>query len=174
VRIIAATNRSLEDLMRQGRFREDLFYRLNVIAIEVPPLRQRKEDIYPLAIHFLNKYARSAGKTIQSIDTEVVDRLKRYPWPGNVRELENLIERAVVLADGPVLKVEDFPQEIEDYEEVLEPSRDGALNDRLEAMERESLRKALREANGNKSRAARQLGLARSTFISKLKKWDLS
>ena len=175
VRVIAATNRDLESLMREERFREDLFYRLNVISIEIPPLRRRKEDIFPLAIHFLNKYARAAGKSIQSIDPDVLELFKRYRWPGNVRELENLIERAVVLADGNALTVGDFPIEIDalENEDDLE-ANGGALNDQLDAMERDSLKQALRGANGNKSRAARELGLARSTFISKLKKWNLA
>jgi len=174
VRVIAATNRDLEALMRQERFREDLFYRLNVISIEIPPLRQRREDIFPLAIHFLNKYARAAGKPIQSIDPDVLELFKRYRWPGNVRELENLIERAVVLADGNALTVNDFPIEVDVADDEPGPGPNGgALTDQLDAIERESLKTALKGANGNKSRAAKGLGLARSTFISKLKKWNL-
>lgn len=174
VRIITATNRNLEELMRRGKFREDLFYRLNVISIEVPPIRERREDIFPLAVHFLNKYARASGKSIRSIDPEVLELLKRYRWPGNVRELENLIERAVVLADGPTLTVADFQIEIDEYEEAGPNGGGNALNEQLEAIERESLKKALKTANGNKSRAAKELGLARSTFVSKLKKWGLA
>jgi DNA-binding NtrC family response regulator len=139
--------------MHQGVFREDLFYRLNVISIVVPPLRDRREDIFPLAVHFLNKYARAAGKTISGIDPAVLEHFKRYPWPGNVRELENLIERAVVLADGPNLTIADFPIKVDEREEAVA--------------------RALKNANGNKSRAAKELGLARSTFISKLKKWGM-
>jgi len=174
VRVIAATNRDLETLMRQERFREDLFYRLNVISIEVPPLCERKEDIFPLAIHFLNKYARAAGKPIQSIDPNVLVLFKRYRWPGNVRELENLIERAVVLADGPALTVADFPIEIDALDAADVAANGGALNSQLETIERESLKKALKNAGGNKSRAAKELGLPRSTFISKLKKWEIA
>ena len=173
VRVITATNRNLEEAMRRGTFREDLFYRLNVISLEVPPLRERKEDIFPLAVHFLNKYARAAGKSIQSIDPAVLELFKKYHWPGNVRELENLIERAVVLADGTTLTVADFSIEIDEYAETGGASNGSALNDQLEAIERDSLKKALKKANGNKSRAARDIGLARSTFISKLKKWGL-
>jgi len=173
VRIITATNRNLEELMHQGNFREDLFYRLNVISIEVPPLRERREDIFPLAVHFLSKYARSAGKTIRGIDPGVLELFKRYPWPGNVRELENLIERAVVLADGPTLTLADFPIEVDEHVEAIVGEASGALTEQLDTIERESLKKALKNANGNKSRAAKELGLARSTFISKLKKWGM-
>ena len=174
VRVITATNRNLEELMRRAKFREDLFYRLNVISLEVPPLRERKEDIFPLAVHFLNKYARAAGKSIRSIDPAVLELFKKYHWPGNVRELENLIERAVVLADGSTLTVADFSIEIDELAEVRLEADGNALNEQLETIERESLKKALRKANGNKSHAARELGLPRSTFISKLKKWDLA
>jgi Nif-specific regulatory protein len=177
VRIITATNRNLEELMHEGRFREDLFYRLNVISILMPALRDRKEDVAPLAIHFLNKYARAAGKSIRGIDEEVLELFKRYPWPGNVRELENLIERAVVLADGATLTVADFPKELEAGEAapaVVPVTANGnGLNEQLDAMERESLRRALESADGNRSRAAKSLGLARSTFLSKLKKYGL-
>ena len=173
VRVITATNRNLEELMHQGVFREDLFYRLNVISIVVPPLRDRREDIFPLAVHFLNKYARAAGKTISGIDPAVLEHFKRYPWPGNVRELENLIERAVVLADGPNLTIADFPIKVDEREEAVVRETTGALTEQLDTIERESLARALKNANGNKSRAAKELGLARSTFISKLKKWGM-
>jgi Nif-specific regulatory protein len=174
VRVVAATNRDLEDLMSREEFREDLFYRLNVISIEMPPLRDRREDIFPLAVHFLNKYARVSGKPICGIDPEVLELFKSYHWPGNVRELENLIERAVVLADGATLTVRDFPIQIAEHKERLAGNGGGALNQQLEMIEIESLKGALKAANGNKSRAAKNLGLARSTFISKLKKWDMA
>ena len=177
VRIVAATNRNLEKMLEKGEFREDLFYRLNVIRIEIPPLRSRREDVFPLAIHFLNKSARQVGKPIRGIDDDAVQMLKSYDWPGNVRELENLVERAVVLAEGPKLTLADFPAEIArsvPTEAVRRGAQESeALPDRMGRMEMESLKEALSEAGGNKSEAARLLGLARSTFLSKLKKWGL-
>ena len=181
VRVIAATNRNLEALMKQGQFREDLFYRLNVIAIEVPPLRERKEDLSPLAVHFMSRYARSAGKPIRGIDPGVLELFKRYRWPGNIRELENLIERAVVLADGPTLTVNDFPVEMRDPERMAADAavrRDAAsepdtLVDQLGSLERERLSDALRSCGGNRSHAAKKLGIARTTLISKLKRYGI-
>jgi len=173
VRVIAATNRDLEKAISEGRFREDLYYRLNVISIRVPPLRERTEDIYPLAMHFLARYNARAGKNLCHIDDEAMELLERYDWPGNVRELENLIERAVVLADGDTLKASDFPAELSrktaDHS-FKEAGGDVPLPEILEDLEKKQLLKALESAGGNKSLAARALGLKRSTFFSKLKK----
>jgi len=175
VRVIAATNRDLEDMLEDGSFREDLFYRLNVIRIVVPPLRDRREDISALAIHFLNKAARETGKPIRGIHPDALQTLRTYDWPGNVRELENVIERAVVLADDEMLTVHDLPAEMTRRVALgTSVETNDGLRDQIAAMELESLRRALKDANGNKSRAAKALGLARSTFISKLKKWDLA
>jgi len=176
VRVLAATNRDLETLVKQGKFREDLFYRLNVISIYVPPLRWRKDDIFPLTMHFLAKYSAKVGKNILRVDEETIDFLQEYQWPGNVRELENLIERAVVLADGDTLTVDDFPKEIKERGRSVgaPPAGNGSLSEALGDIEKEQLTKALKDAGGNKSRAAKSLGLKRSTFISKLKKYQLA
>jgi DNA-binding NtrC family response regulator len=112
VRLIAATHQNLEELIRQGRFREDLFYRLNVISLRCPALRERREDIFELALHFLRVYSDRAGKTIVRIEEEALETLARYPWPGNIRQLENAVERAVVLSDGDTIGLEDLPPEI--------------------------------------------------------------
>src|SRR5437763_10385582 len=112
VRVIAATHQDLEALMRQGRFREDLFFRLNVFPITLPPLRDRVEDVPELALHFLRHYGQKAGKAIGGLDDDALAALKAYRWPGNVRQLENVIERAVVVADGPVITLRELPPEL--------------------------------------------------------------
>jgi transcriptional regulator with GAF, ATPase, and Fis domain len=189
VRIIAATHQNLERLMKEGRFREDLFYRLNVITIQMPPLRDRCEDIYELALHFVQIYGRRSGKTIDQIDDEALEALKAYHWPGNVRELENVIERAVVLADGPVITVRELPLEVQRAgwggADAAPSSRDFSASGLLvlpdavwsaqqDAAERDRLLRALSAAGGNKARAARSLGMPRSTFLSKLEKHGLN
>jgi len=172
VRVIASTNRDLETALRDGHFREDLFYRLNVITIFVPPLRERREDICELALHFLNRFNKEVGKNIRSIDDEAMQMLMEYDWPGNVRELQNMIERAVVLAEGESITVDDLPFK---YISRKSPQpRSNALPGVLDAFERDRLKAALEEFNGNKSQAARSLGLKRTTFISKLKKYGLA
>ncbi len=212
VRIVAATNQDLEALIRAGRFREDLYYRLNVISIRTPPLRDRKEDVFELALAFLGRFAERSGKAISHIDDEAIELLTAHDWPGNVRELENAIERAVVLADGPALTAEDLPVELrrpparrrarlpvaamaiegprsafggrgrrdDPPLRAIEGPGPSATSDDpdpehdLDAFERRWLTDALREARGNKSEAARLLGLPRSTFFSKLRKHDLA
>jgi len=189
VRIIAATNQNLEKLMKEGRFREDLFYRLNVICIRTPRLRDRRDDVYELAMHFLNQYCQRSGKHLTGIDEEALELLKAYDWPGNVRELENVIERAVVLAEGPTVTADDLPEEITRGDGMLETLhglssetqhengttavREDEWSARLEQQERERLVKALALAEGNKAKAARALGMPRSTLISKLEKYGL-
>ncbi len=182
VRIIAATHQDLEKLIQQGRFREDLFYRLNVLPIRVPPLRERREDIPELVQHFLTEYGRRHGKVGVHVDDDVLTLLKGAPWPGNIRHLENAIERAVVIAEGPVVTVDDLPPELlqpsalaDDPDDTpLEPL--GVAGERVERerREREQLVRALAATNGNKAEAARVLGLKRSTLVSRLKKYGLS
>jgi transcriptional regulator with GAF, ATPase, and Fis domain len=185
VRIVAATHQNLEKLIREGRFREDLFYRLNVFPIHVPPLRDRREDIPELAQHFLKQYAQAAGKIELRIDDDALLVLKNHSWPGNVRELENVIERAVVVAEGGVVTTEDLPAELLADQEVPSLLASAAeTNDSLllgtaeraerERREREQLVRALAACRGNKSEAARALGVPRSTFISRLKKHGLN
>ena len=221
VRILAATHQDLEALIRAGRFREDLYYRLNVISIRTPSLRERMEDLFELAVYFLGRHAEKLGRAVGHIDDDAMEALLAHDWPGNIRELENVIERAVVLADGPALTRDDLPVE------VREPSGRNGNRRRLPALpapsapsprtqlparvaprrpgrpptlprpvaptpadvavanldptdpeavayERARLLDAMHEARGNKSEAARLLGLPRSTFFSKLKKHGLA
>jgi len=183
VRVIAATNRDLREEVNRGNFRMDLYYRLKVVTLDVPPLRERVEDIFGLVLHFVEKYARKYGKGITRVDEEVMERFKAYRWPGNVREMENVIERSIVLCRGEVLGPGDIPMELR----VLDPSAgraggEGAARapagapshrQRVRDLEIENLKRALAEAGGNKSLAARALGLKRSTFFNKLKKYGL-
>ena len=226
VRILAATHQDLERLIRAGRFREDLYYRLNVISLRTPSLRERREDVFELAVFFLGVHAQRVGKPVTHLDDEAVEALVAYDWPGNVRELENVIERAVVLADGPAVTLDDLPAEVR---QPSTPATTGSPSSRtgpaaprrrlrapstprrstsdsasaeppalalpgpspststtappllapddwdgeLLAYERQRLTDALREAGGRKSEAARLLGLARSTFCSRLEKHGL-
>jgi transcriptional regulator with PAS, ATPase and Fis domain len=186
VRIVAATHQDLERLIQQGRFREDLYYRLNVFPIVVPPLRQRWQDIPELVSYFLAQSAQRCNKAVPQIDDDVLAMLKAYSWPGNIRQLENVIERAVVITEGGTLTVSELPDDLvravelapawttEDGHTVLEPfnglRRDRAERDRRE---RDELVRALSAASGNRAEAARALGLARSTLVSRLKKHGL-
>jgi transcriptional regulator with GAF, ATPase, and Fis domain len=190
VRLIAATHQDLEALIRQGRFREDLYYRLNVIPLQVPPLRERREDIAELAQYFLRQYSQRCGKAVAQIDDDALLVLKAYSWPGNVRQLENVLQRVVVLVEGPVVMVRDLPEEIRKAVPDAVPgfavgapagkeleSAPGVWGERSaerDQRERESLVRALAAADGNKARAARALGVARSTLVSRLKKHGLS
>ncbi|MFO0947563.1 MAG: sigma 54-interacting transcriptional regulator [Planctomycetota bacterium] len=191
VRVIAATHQPLEDLIRRGRWREDLFYRLNVISIRTPALRERREDIGELAIYFLSKYAQRSGKRVEGIEEEAFDRLIRHDWPGNIRELENVMERAVVMADSPLITVMDLPTELNEFshsfthvpERYMAPAMAGAapvhanlapLSSELDALERQRLLDALSAKGGNKSKAAELLGIPRSTFCSKLRKFGIA
>jgi DNA-binding NtrC family response regulator len=165
VRVIAATNRDLETLCAQGRFRQDLYYRLNVIAIRIPPLRERPEDLLPLVAHFLAKHGQRLGRAGATVGLEVMELFRRHPWPGNVRELENAIERALVLGRDSVIHIEDLPDDLR--RSLL--SSPGPEHVRLMVdMEREQIIKALRAAGGNKTAAARLLGLDRKTLYRKL------
>jgi transcriptional regulator with GAF, ATPase, and Fis domain len=198
VRLITATHQDLKKLIAEGRFREDLYYRLNVISITLPTLAERKEDIYELALHFLKRSAQRVGKPISQISDEAVEALKRYSWPGNIRELENVLERAVVLAEGDCISIRDLPREvIENRWQRLErssggehatslvaiPQRGEVLDDgmmtqrklwRGELAEQEAIKDALLAANGNKAEAARLLGIPRSTLFSKLRKYRIN
>jgi DNA-binding NtrC family response regulator len=167
-RLIAATNRSLEALLAEGRFRQDLYYRLNVIRIEVPPLRERNEDIIPLGDLFLNRACQRQGRSFIGVSAAAMRRLQSYPWPGNARELANVIERAVVLSDHDTLVPEDFdiPQN-DGVGTLLAQGADG--NVPLEEIERAYVRRVLEEHGGNKAGAARSLGINRRTLYRKLK-----
>jgi len=168
VRIIAATNRDLKKLMQEGKFREDLFYRLNVIHIHIPPLRERPKDIPALVEFFMEKTCARFGKCVREIDPQALQLLYRYHWPGNVRELENVIERAIILSSGVRVTVKDLPLELVQQEPASEDLRDGKS---LEAIEREHILRILRETGGNKTRAAEILGITKKTLYAKLRRY---
>ena len=169
VRIITATNRNLDDEVEKGTFRQDLFYRLNVVGIELPPLRDRKSDIPILAEYFIKLYAKNHAKTIHSLTPEALDCLIKYPFPGNVRELGNIIEQAVVLSRGDIITVRDLPLRVYTGEEKSVGNL--GLEEKVVELERDSLRKALSETGGNKSAAARSLGISERKIRYMLKKY---
>jgi Nif-specific regulatory protein len=159
VRVIAATNRELEMLMEQGTFRQDLYYRLNVFPIHLPPLRERKSDILDLANFFIEKYSEANGKDVRRISTPAIDMLMSYHWPGNVRELENCIERAVLLSNDDVVHGHHLPPTLQTAE-ASNTVMTGTLDSTLDAVEREMIVEALKNARGNKAKAARALGIS--------------
>jgi len=178
VRVVAATNRDLEEDVRQGDFREDLFYRLNVMNLTVPPLRERREDIPLLAQHFLEKYARRNRKTVKGFVPLAMDMLLKYDWPGNVRELENAVERAVILMPGEHITEKQLPLAVvqqhageDGADDLPQPATDGTRT--LEEMEREAIAATLAATDGNKSETARRLGISRKTLHNKLKAYRI-
>jgi two-component system NtrC family response regulator len=176
VRVIAATHRNLEELMKKGIFREDLYYRLNVISIHLPPLRERKEDIPLLIDFFLKKYSKENQKSISDVSKEARALLLRHPYPGNVRELENLIERAVVLCRGEVITTQDLPFHLIEgkSEGMLEsPKRIKTLPESLEEIERDLIIKALHQHQGVQTKAAENLGISERVLRYKMKKYGI-
>ncbi len=172
VRIVCATHRDLEARVREGLFREDLFYRIHVVTLKIPPLRERREDIPILVDHFIERYARENRRNVRGVSREARDLLMRYDYPGNVRELENIIERAVVITRDEVISIHDLPfQECADWADSGEASRTGTLHAALEDLERRMIREALQQAESNQSQAARQLGLSERMLRYKLKKY---
>jgi transcriptional regulator with PAS, ATPase and Fis domain len=168
VRIIAATNADLRQAVAAGRFREDLFYRLHVVPIAVPPLRHRREDVAPLARHFMAKYARQFGKTVTDLSPGALGALERYHWPGNVRELENIVARSVALASEPTVQLDQIPLDV-----ALAPAEATAedqlnLREARHDVERLLILRALDRAGGNQTVAARLLGMHRNTLLVKL------
>ncbi len=170
VRVLAATNRDLEAEVRDGGFREDLYYRLNVIALRVPSLRERPEDIPLLARHFLRRFAERNRKTFRGFRPRVMDLMLHYDWPGNVRELENVVERAVVLSPGEFVTENDLPATLRGAEKSASGP---AMGQSLEDAEREAIARTLEQVGNNKSEAARVLGVTRVTLRSKMKKFGL-
>ena len=170
VRLIAATNRDLRAALEEGTFREDLYYRLNVVAIDIPPLREHKEDIPALAEYFLEKSARESGKTVQGLTPAALKMLMDFHWPGNVRELQNVLERAVTLSIGSTLDVADIHIDTPRRPHAEPGSAVLPEGTTLEQWEEEMLREALKRANGNKSQAARALGLSRNALRYRLTK----
>ena len=173
VRVIAATNRDLEAMVADGEFRQDLYYRLEVFPVHVPPLRDRRTDIVLLADFFVEKYARENGKAIKRISTPAIDMLNAYHWPGNVRELENCIERAVVLSTDGVIHGHHLPPSLQTAEASGTEPR-GALQESLDRLEREMLLDALKSARGNKAKAARMLGITERLIGIRVKKHDIN
>lgn len=168
VRLITATNRNMSELTNSGGFRQDLFYRLNVINITIPPLRERREDIPELSKYFLKKYSRKLSKAISDFTPEATDLLIRYGWPGNVRELENVIERAVILCDSEKIGQENLPINVT-YSECKTDAYSS-----LDNIEKDHIIKVLKEADGNQSKASQVLGIDRKTLYLKLKKYGVN
>jgi DNA-binding NtrC family response regulator len=177
VRVIAATHRDLEALVKAGKFREDLFYRLKVIAIELPPLRERMEDLQELVSHFLARYAERNKKVVSHVTDDAMSLLRSYSWPGNIRELEHAIERAVAMANTRELYPEDFPSEIARPGSVPVPTgaapSDGGPASSLEDMEKAHIIKVLQDVNFNKSKASEILGIDRATLYRKAQRYGI-
>jgi two-component system NtrC family response regulator len=172
VRIVAATNRDLSRAVKEGIFREDLYYRLNVVRIDIPPLRERPEDLPALVAHFVGKYAGEVGRAAPEVSPEAMRRIYDHPWPGNVRELENALERAVILA-GPEIRPSDLPLEVQPVKEEASLPTGMSLTEALEDLEVRMIRRALAESEGVAARAAEALGLTKSNLAYKLKKYGL-
>jgi Nif-specific regulatory protein len=172
IRLVAATNKDLEKAIAAGQFREDLYYRLNVFAIFVPPLRDRKPDVLLLADHFVEKFAREHGKKVKRIATPAIDMLVSYHWPGNVRELANAIERAVVVCDGQVLHGHHLPPTLQTAE-ASGTGQTSSLAEALEAFEKDALQDALKSARGNRAKAARLLSTTERIFNYRVKKYGI-
>ncbi len=170
VRLIAATNRDLLADVEAGRFRQDLYYRLNVVTVESPPLRARSEDIPLLAMHFLAKFAERNRKTVKGFTPLAMDMLLKYPWPGNVRELENSVERGVILLSGDFISEKELPLSISQCVDVQPDSQCGQAIQPLEQVEKQAILAALEQTAGNKTEAAKQLGITRKTLLAKLQK----
>lgn len=170
VRIISATNKNLGELVREEKFRDDLFYRLRVVKIEIPPLRERKEDLDDLVPGFIAKYSQLHGKPIARIDDDALDLLRRYDWPGNVRELMNCIESAVVMAPGDIITVDDIPE----YLSYKSPGREtDGTEGLLDELERKAIIDTLNSTRGEKVKAAKILGIGLRTLYRKIEKYEL-
>jgi len=178
VRLIAATNRDLLNMIKNNQFREDFYYRLNVINIKIPPLRKRKEDIPLLIDHFIKKFAKENGRAIKGITREAMDILMKYDYPGNVRELENIIERAVVLSRSEIIETNDLPVQMQtiSQQDQKAPLRyyTGNFRQKIEAFEKDLILDALKKADYNQSQAARELGLSERNLRYKMAKYGIS
>ncbi len=173
-RLIAACNRPPAQAVQEGRLRQDLYFRLKTFEIEIPPLRERREDLPKLTATFLRRFARQLDRPVPQLAPDVLELLRAYPWPGNVRELQNAIEHALVLCDGPVLGPQFLPREIQRPDLAPAPAAAGSAPLTLAGLEREALLDALRRAGGNKKRAAELLGIHRPTLYAKLKRFGIS
>lgn len=175
VRIITATHQNLENKIKDGSFREDLYYRLNIVSINIPPLRERREDILPMIEYFIYNYAKENNKDKIEISKEAVDLLMKYNYPGNVRELENIIERAVVLCRDNIITLNDIPDSIKGFKEesFLKDFSKGTLNEQVEALEKELIYDALNQSGGNQTVAAKLLGLTERNIRYKIQKYGI-
>jgi DNA-binding NtrC family response regulator len=173
VRIVAATNRDLDLAVKESRFREDLYHRLNVVPIILPPLRERREDIPSLAHHFLQRFAQEVKKNFSQISEDALGKLSAYDWPGNVRELANVIERAVVLSQGPEIAPHDLPARIAAVEPNSQPDN-LPYRDAMEVYRKQLVMRALAQTQGNRAAAARALGLHEKYFLRLLKSHGIS
>jgi two-component system NtrC family response regulator len=178
VRVLSASNQNIKEVVSEGNFREDLFYRLNVINIEVPSLTERTEDIRLLVNHFIEKYRQDEGKERIELSPEAWKILYSYTWPGNVRELENIIERAVVLKADRVIGPEDLPPELSQKRQEVEVERfiplDAPLQKTLEQIEEKLIRRALDQCDNVQSHAAEMLGITKSLIQHKMKKYNIA
>lgn len=174
VRVLAATNRNLEKAVAEGTFRADLFYRLDVIRIALPPLRERKEDIPPLVDHFLRKYSAREKKAVRGISAEALTVLTSHTYPGNVRELENAVERAVVFCESDLVRVEDLPKSLTIRSETTVPAEASSLEEKVRRLEVREIRAALEASGGVKSKAARILGITERMLSYKIKRYGLA
>jgi two-component system response regulator AtoC len=178
VRIVAATVKDLSREVNEGRFREDLFYRLNVLPIHIPPLRERKEDIPMLIQHFIGKYNQSMNKNVAGIDHKALETLMNYKWYGNVRELENTIERAIVLADKSNIEPENLPIEIQDFKEEVHleplPDEEYSIKKASKALEINLIKKALKKTKGNHTHAAKLLEISHRALLYKIKEYEIT
>jgi len=166
VRLISATNQDLKKKIQEGTFREDLFYRINVITMHLPALRERKEDIKPLVEHFIEKLSQRSTRKIRGVSKAALDKLVRYDWPGNIRELENIIERAMVLCRGEIIDVKDVPLE-------AQPAARSS-GERLQDVEKQHITTVLGKAGWNLSKAAERLGIHRNTLRAKIKEYGIT
>ena len=176
VRVVVATNRKLEDMVEAGSFRNDLFYRLNVVHVQLPPLRNRKADIPLLVDHFLKKYTKENQKQVDGISKEAMDLLMKYEYPGNVRELENIIEQAVVLSRSNIITISDMPANVRALatgKKVIKVPETGSFRERVEVFEQQLIQDALESANGVQTRAADLLGMSERHLRYKLQKYGL-
>jgi DNA-binding NtrC family response regulator len=179
VRIICATNQDPWKRVQEGRLREDLYYRLNVFPIHIPPLRERQDDIPPLVDHFITRFNALLGTSIQAVTNRVMERLQIYDWPGNVRELENTLQHAMLMATGPYIKEEDLPPRVQgcpDEAVDMPPIPEGEdlmLDEILKSVERRAIQRVLSEENGNRTRTARRLGISRQTLLTKIEAYGL-
>jgi len=179
LRFIAATNKNLTTAINMEKFREDLYYRLNVIPIKVPSLKQRRSDIPLLIDHFLKKFQKGKKKRISGFSQPTMDAMMAYEWPGNVRELENVIKRLTILSEGPVVNIDDLPENIQDVNGSIHPDEtvilgnDLNLNDAVQDYEKRIILEALEKSNWVKSKAAKLLNINRTTLVAKIKKQNI-